>query len=163
MTSDWWKNLSDIIKKYKKAGGEPGRSTDDATRTGLLTPSVYAMICDGQKQEAELLLLFTTLVMSPAFEGEDPAAFFSHVDAIERRLAPPAAAQKVIAEAIEPLSPALRETSYAFAMRMIYADKTLHMAELELAEHLHEWMDVKPQLAKQIRDTMAIIARPPSA
>lgn len=159
--TSWFREISSVIKRYRRARGDNGslRTVTPEVRAGVLTPCVYAMICDGEKQDAELLLLFATLITSPIFDGVSSDDFFQQVAEIEGRLTGAADAEKVVLAAIEPLPDPLRETAFALAMRMIYADKTLHMAEVQISEKLQGWLKIERKTAEAVRQTMSIMAR----
>lgn len=161
--------IGKIINSYKRKR----RRTDEGpmvaarieVQRGVLTPAVFAMISDGEKQDAELLQLFMILATSPVFDGVQPEAFFELVDSIEQEIGPiqEGKGQKIIEEATKPLSQAMRQTSYAFAIRMIHSDKSIYATEEHLRRTLHSWIGIDEKTAEMIKRTMEIMANPPSA
>lgn len=147
----------------KKRDIDVAPSIQNPVQEGVLTPAVCAMLCDGQEQPTEFLQLYAMLKMSPIFEGLTEEKFCELLAVIKARLKSGVEAQKLIREATQPLSTPLKETAYAFALRMLFVDKSLHMSELHFRDNVGTWIGVQNPVAGKIRETMEIMARPSTA
>ncbi|MEL6316564.1 MAG: hypothetical protein AAFR16_02870 [Pseudomonadota bacterium] len=122
------------------------------------------MWIDGRKEDAETILLFSLLVSAPVFEGVTAESFYAMVAKIEGKLGTPVsdAAEGVVRESVKPLSVKLRETAYVYALRMIFIDRTIHVAEMKAIDDLSVWLEVGHARDK-IKEVTAIMANPPNA
>ncbi len=168
--AQWSRNMKAALDKYLKDRKGDAPISDAAvapepTQIGLLLPSIHAMVIDNRKQLPEQIQLYLMFMSSPVFDGVEPDAFVALVERLESEFVPLDPQQRLdrIKACAEILSPNLRETAYAYAVRMIWADGMVGAAERALLDKLWQTMQIGEKRAAAIREVVEILSHPAMA
>ncbi len=139
------------------AGDGPADPVVDAPRA-VLAVAVSAMVGDGEVNDAEIVQLGNICTLSPIFYGvtanEINEASKAVVDAIAYE-----GHEAVILRAAAHLSPDLRETAFAFAVRIVVADGVINDAEAAALNAIGGWLEIDVETGRRILDVMMIMQR----
>ena len=148
-----------LFSNLRKAATAPDH---EAKARAVLTPAVFVMTADGSIDDSEIAQLANSCAFSPIFApvpGERVLAMIKEIlqDFVDRTL------HVVMPEAIAALSPGLRETSLAIAMRIALADGRLDEAEKQSLVLVSKDMGVSEQVTEVMFSVVAILQRGPDA
>ena len=134
----------------------------EVTARAVITPAVFVMSVDGSVDMSEIRQLANSCAFSPIFApipGERIIEMINEIAADFLKRTP----DVVIGEAINTLSPGLRETAMAIAMRVALADGRLDDAEKYSLIMLSKDMGISENNAEVMLHVMAILQRGPGA
>ena len=129
---------------------------------GLITMPILTAAADGSIDEAEKLQILNMVAFSPVFGVVGVEATGKLIEEVLTGLKTKGA-QAVFEDAIEPLSPALRETALCFAIRAALADGVLENSEKDMLVALGQRMGLPPESFMKIFDVMCMLQRGPNA
>lgn len=142
----------DLLAKLR---GRNAESVDDVP-TAVMTPIVAAMLADGRVDEAEVLHVETICATSPIFERNSSVQnerLILHVTRMVEDRGPEAMCKL----AAQTLSPALRETAFVYALRVIFSDGYVGEVEREVVERLTDWLTIPEARAAVMIDVASVM------
>jgi len=132
------------------------------TRTAIMIPLVGAMLADGRVEEEELFEIDAICAFSPIFERNS-----SHENELliihATRLIEDHGLQKMCERAAALLSPALRETAFVYAVKVIFSDGRYGAIEQAVVADLTEWLGIPADRAATMIDIISVMRRPEGA
>lgn len=144
-----------LFSNLRKAQATPSH---EATARAVITPAVFIMGVDGSVDQSEIGQLANCCAFSPIFApipGERTIQMIKEiVDDFAARTP-----GVVIPEAINSMSPGLRETSLAIAMRIALADGRLDDAEKQTLVLLSKDMGISENATEVMFHVMTILQR----
>ena len=124
--------------------------------TAVMVPMVAAMLADSRIETDERVQIDATCATSPIFHRnsavENEALIARASDLVEAE-----GPEKACRKAAQLLSAELRETAFAFAIRVIYADGIVDDLELQIMNDLGSWLGVAPERAELLRDAVQVL------
>jgi len=144
--------------------GLRGRGTDTTldVHTAVLVPAVAAMLADGRVEEEELFQLRSICVLSPIYERNSSLENELLIVRITR-LIEDQDLQSVCERAATVLSPALRETAFSYAVKVIFSDGHVGRLEREAVGDMMSWLRIDPDRARMIIDVVSVMNHPATA
>jgi len=142
----------DLLAKLR---GRSGENVDDVP-TAVITPIVAAMLADGRVDEAEVLHVETICATSPIFERNSSVQnerLILHVTRMVEDRGPESMCRKAAAV----LSPALRETAFIYALRVIFSDGYVGDLEREVVSKLTDWLGIPEDRAAVMIDVASVM------
>ena len=124
----------------------------------IMVPMVAMMWADKHKDDAETELIHSICASSPIFlkpTHRDIDDWITEADRIIHET--PGGDEKACRRAKDALTKPLRQTAYAFAIKILFADEKVTAEEKAKAEHLAEWLDVDRPLAGEIIKVISIL------
>lgn len=146
---------------FSKLRGASAKGNDGIARH-VLTPAVSTMVADGDVDEAELAQLSNVCAFSPIYFSYDGPGIAKLVKEVIEDIKANGH-DAVIAKAAAGLSPALRETSLCFAMRLALADGKIEDGEKASLAQTAGHMEIPVDRFSQMFEVIAIMQRPPEA
>ena len=139
-----------------------GADTDLDVPTAVMVPIVGAMLADGRVEEEELFQIDAICAFSPIF---DRNSSFENELLIMRvtRLIEDYGLQQVCDNAARVLSPALRETAFVYAVKVVFSDGHVGRLERDIIEQMTRWLQVDPDRARTMIDVISVMQHPASA
>lgn len=125
-------------------------------QTAVMVPIVAAMLADGEIEDSEIGQIRSICVWSPIYARNSPDRDTEVIRRAIRRVQQDRV-EHMCRAAADLLSPALRETSFVFAVRMVFADGHVGVAEETLIERLTEWLDVDGARARGFVETVSVM------
>ena len=162
----WTELLKEIVDTFgqarikRKKRSRVGRVNPDVVRS-FVTPTVYAMIVDEERQAQEEMLLLTMLMSSPVLRDLTPDEFGILVHEVEMTF-PEVYSHTFEADMLKRLNDMpqdLRLSTYAFAVRMVFADQTQSPEEERALKDLQKWLEIGRGEADQIHKVMQSLTR----
>ncbi|MEO0939821.1 MAG: tellurite resistance TerB family protein [Pseudomonadota bacterium] len=140
-----------------------GSSAPDTTiARAVLAPAVLTMAADGSIDQSETTQLANMCMFSPIFAplgGDGVSKLIADIlTDLQKR-----GADAVITEAVQTLSPALRETSFCFAMRVAMADGVMDEGEKNALSGTASRMELPQEVFQQIITVVGMMQRPATA
>lgn len=124
--------------------------------TALMIPTVAAIMVDGEIDDGEIAQLMALCLHSPIFvdnsEQQDAEII---MDAT--RLVQMFGARTMCCRAASALTPALRETAYAFAVAIVGSDGHVAVSEESLISSLVGWLSLDRGRAHQIASIIPVL------
>lgn len=142
--------------------GGSRRSAGVETARAVLVPAALVAGADGKVVRAELIQLANLCAFSPIFADHDGNAMVKLLEGIAADFRA-RGANAVMNEAVAALSPALRETAMAFAMRVAMADGEVGEEEQQMLMAMSRHMELPDELTDTIFAVIAILQRPATA
>ncbi|MFN3858797.1 MAG: tellurite resistance TerB family protein [Caulobacter sp.] len=135
-----------------------GRGADETldTSTAVMVPMVAAMLADGDIADEELRQIRSICVWSPLYASNSSER---DTEIIRRamRLVQDLGADVICERVRATLSPALRETAFIFAVRLVFSDAHLGAAEQALIEKLVTWLGLAEDRARLLIEAVSIM------
>lgn len=124
--------------------------------TAVMVPMVAAMLADGSIDDDEVRQIRSICVWSPIYARN---SMEQDTDIIKRaiRLVEREGAEAMCKQAAGLLSPALRETAFVFAVRMVFADEQVTQSEERLIENLASWLGIDAARARGFVETISVM------
>ncbi|RYD98133.1 MAG: hypothetical protein EOP61_15890 [Sphingomonadales bacterium] len=130
--------------------------------TAVMIPMVAAMAADGNIDDDEIAQIRSICVWSPIYatnsRDQDTQIILRAL-----RLVGDHGAEAACTKAAEVLSPALRETSFCFAARIVFADEHVGLREQKFLEDLIPLLGLDAGRARQIVEVVSIMQHPLNA
>jgi len=125
-------------------------------QTAVMVPIVAAMLADGSIDNSEINQIRSICAWSPIYARnaveQDTNIILRAIRFVEQE-----GAETMTRKAAELLSPALRETSFVFAVRMVFADGHVGRSEEELVERLTDWLSIDAIRARNFVETVSVM------
>jgi len=130
--------------------------------TAVMVPIVAAILADGSVEDSEIDQVRSICAWSPIYARNTRE---QDTDIIVRaiRLVEGEGREAMCRKAAEALSPALRETAFAFAVRMVFADGHVGSAEEALIEQLVQWLSIDGARARSFVEVISTMQHNASA
>lgn len=148
-----------LFSNLRKAQSTPSH---EATARAVITPAVFVMAVDGSVDNSEVAQLGNSCSFSPIFAPIAPERTVEMIKEILQDIAA-RTPNVVIREAIDQMSPALRETSLAIAMRIALADGRLDDSEKNTLILLSQDMGISQNATEAMFAVVSILQRGPDA
>lgn len=148
-----------LFSNLRKAQATPSHET---TARAVITPAVFVMAVDGSVDNSEVAQLANSCSFSPIFApipGERTIQMINEIFQDIGKRTP----NVVIREAIAQMSPSLRETSLAIAMRVALADGRLDESEQKTLVMLSQDMGISQNATEIMFHVVGILQRGPDA
>ena len=142
----------DLLAKLR---GRSGDDMDDIP-TAVMTPIVAAMLADGRVDEAEVLHVEMVCATSPIFERNSAVQnerLILHVTRMVENRGP----ETLCRQAAVMLSPALRETAFIYALRVIFSDGYVGQSERDVVENLTSWLELPAERAALLIEAASVM------
>lgn len=147
-----------LYDKLKSRGAE---ETMDVAMA-VMAPIVAAMLADGKVEEEEVLHVETICATSPIFERNSSTQNQRLILQVTRMIED-RGPESVCKRAAAVLSPALRETAFVHAGKIVFSDGYVGELERQTIDRLTDWLELEPQRAAVIMDVVAVMQNPPDA
>lgn len=148
-----------LFSNLRKAQTAPNH---EATARAVMTPAVFVMTVDGSIDKSEIVQLGNVCSFSPIFAPVSGERLVQMIEEIINDISA-RSPNVVIREAIGAMSPGLRETSLAMAMRIALADGRLDEAEKNTLVLLSQDMGISQQATEVMFHVVGILQRGPDA
>lgn len=125
-------------------------------QTAVMVPVVAAMLADGEIDDKEVGQIRSICAWSPIYarnsQDRDTEIILSAIKRVQAD-----GAEVVCRQAADLLSPALRETAFVFAVRMVFADDHVGRSEELLIERLAGWLLLDSARARSFVETVSVM------
>ncbi|MEO1316382.1 MAG: tellurite resistance TerB family protein [Pseudomonadota bacterium] len=132
---------------------------DESIPRAVLTPTVSAIMADGDMQAEEISQLSNLCTFSPIFHSIDPARLAEIVKELIAEIMEEGGAKK-LDEAALLLDPSLRETAFCFVVRIVMADATVTEQEKAALEKIADVLALDAGTVAQIYTVVQMMQRP---
>ena len=137
--------------------GLKGKGTEALNiSTAVMVPIVAAMLADGSIDDEEVNQIRSICVWSPIYarntRDQDTDIILKAIKRVKED-----GAESMCRQAAELLSPGLRETSFVFAVRMVFSDGHVGQSEEKLIEQLAGWLSLDASRAKRFVETVSVM------
>lgn len=133
-----------------------GRESELDLPTALMIPIVGAMLADGIVEEEELFQIDAVCAYSPVFERN--TSYENELLILRTtRLIEDHGLTKMCRQAAELLSPALRETAFCYAVKVIFADGRYGEVEQAVIREVREALEIDADRAATIIDVISVM------
>ncbi len=133
-----------------------GADTSLDVSTAVMVPMIAAMLADGDIADEEIRQIRSICVWSPIYAhntGDQDTEIINRA----YRLVKDVGAEAMCTKARETLSPALRETAFIFAVRLVFSDEHLGSAERTFIERLVGWLGVTEERSRMLVEAVSIM------
>jgi tellurite resistance protein len=124
--------------------------------TAVMVPAVAAMLSDGSIEDEEVSQIRAICLLSPLFRensrDEDTDLILKAIKLVESH-----GAEDMCMRAAATLSPALRETAFAFATAMVMSDGHVGRKEEAVVDNLVQWLSLSQDRASAILSVIAVL------
>ena len=124
--------------------------------TAMMVPIVAAMLADGEIDDNEVSQIRSICAWSPIYarntRDQDTDIILRAIKMVQDD-----GSESMCRKAAELLSPALRETAFVFAVRMVFADDHVGSSEERLIEQLAEWLSLDASRARSFVETVSVM------
>jgi tellurite resistance protein len=144
----------------KLFAGLLGRGGDEALDipTAVMVPIVGAMLADGLVEEEELFQIDAVCAFSPIFDRN--ASYENELLIIRAtRLIEDHGLEKMCLRAAAILSPALRETAFVYAVKVIFSDGRYGPVEQAVIGQIRNWLQIGPDRARAFIEVISVMRR----
>lgn len=147
---------------FSKLRGGNVMSTDDAIARKILTMPLITAAADGKIEKSELMEVMNLCAQNPVFlsigaDRTHELALAILADIKARGM------NQVFEDAMDGLSPALRETAFCFSVRTAVADGRLDESEKDTLAAMSSRMGISIERFKQILDVLFMLQRSAAA
>lgn len=137
--------------------GLRGRGVDSLDlSTAVMVPVVAGMLADGLIDDDEVRQIRSICAWSPIYirntVEQDTEIINRAIRMVERE-----GAEGMCRQAADLLSPALRETAFVFAVRLVFADGHVGSSEEKLVEQLAGWLSLDAARARSFVETVSVM------
>lgn len=130
--------------------------------SGVMIPIVAGMLADGSIDDDEIRQIRSICAWSPIYArnsvDRDTEIILKAIQLVED-----IGAEAACERAREALSPALRETAFIFAVRMVFSDGHVGSKEEKVIESLAGWLALDPARARMLVEAVSIMQHPATA
>lgn len=151
----------DWMSLFSGFTGSGGQEAFD-THTAVMAPIVAAMLADGRVEQGELRQIRSICASSPIFarnsEAENEFLVSRCVQIIED-----VGLAEACSKAAAALSPALRETAFVHALRVVFSDGYVGPLEREVTEQMMDWLRIDHDRARVMTDIVSVMQHPVEA
>lgn len=123
----------------------------------VMIPMVSMMYADKSQHRTELECIQTICAESPIFQRPSRRDINAWMVEARKHIREEGGDEKACREAKLVLTKPLRETTYAFAVKVLFADEKVKDAEKDRAENMAGWLDVDRDLASDIVRVISIL------
>ncbi|WP_298747678.1 tellurite resistance TerB family protein [uncultured Brevundimonas sp.] len=127
-----------------------------------MTLIVAAMLADGRVEEEEVLQIEAICATSPIFD-RNSSSENERLITQTTRMIEDQGIEKSCRAAAAILSPALRETAFVYAAKMIFSDGYVGKAERDVIDSLIQWLEIQPDRARTLVDVVSVMQHPVNA
>ena len=124
--------------------------------TAVMVPIVAAMLADGSIDDNEVSQIRSICAWSPIYARnsveQDTSIIVRAIRMVEDE-----GSDAMCSKAAALLSPALRETAFVFAVRMVFADGHVGRSEEALVERLAGWLSLDGARAQSFVETVSVM------
>ncbi|MEM7489321.1 MAG: TerB family tellurite resistance protein [Pseudomonadota bacterium] len=153
------RTLSDGRRAATAAIDDTAAPTDQiATAKAVLVPSILAMCAGDGIGDAEVQRLIDTMAFSAVFHPVGAELAPKLIDELRDELTRPGSLERFMA-LMDPLSPALRETSICMAIRMAAAEGHLSGMEHRVLLTLSSRLGIPPEQYRKMIEVVGILQR----
>ena len=144
--------------------GLRGKGVDESIDipTAVMLPMIAAMTADGDVDDDEVRQIRSICVWSPIYarntKDQDTQIILRALNLVNDQ-----GADAMCAKAAEVLSPALRQTAFCFAARIVFSDEHVGARERELLERMVAILGIGDERARQIIEVVSIMQHTPDA
>ncbi|MBN8528057.1 MAG: TerB family tellurite resistance protein [Caulobacterales bacterium] len=141
-----------------------GKGADTAldVATAVMIPMMTAMLADGSVDDDEVRQIRSICIWSPIYARNsmerDTAIIMKAM-----RLVEDLGAQTACERSREFLTPALRETGFISAVRLVFADSHVGAKEQKTIENLVSWLGIDPERGRMMVEAVSIMQHPATA
>jgi uncharacterized tellurite resistance protein B-like protein len=147
-----------LFRGLKGAGA--AREMDIAV--AVMVPIVAAMLADGMTAPEELAEIHYICTTSPIYE-RNAQAENDHIIARATRIIEDEGLAGALQRAADILSPALRETAFVHAVRVIFSDHYVGRLEQQVIEQMTGWLKIDRDRARTMVEVVSIMQHPETA
>jgi tellurite resistance protein len=156
--------LAERLSPLRLFAGLKGRGADDRmdVATAVMIPMVAAMMADGRNEDEELSQIEGICAFSPIYDRYSPTEIGALIVRSVKQVEDSGfadACQKVG----QFLSPALRETAFVFAVRVVFSDGYVGRLEREIMERMIQWLQLDSERARTLVDVVSVMHHPATA
>jgi tellurite resistance protein len=151
-------------RKMNLFAGLKGRGAEIVldVQTAVMIPIVAAMLADGRVEEEEILQIEAICATSPIFE-RNSAAENERIIMHATRMIEDHSPRQMCERATAMLSPALCETAFVYAVKVIFSDGYVGQVERDVVESLIDWLGIDPDRARTMIDVVSVMQHPVNA
>lgn len=150
--------MKGLFAGLKGRGADP---TLDVPRA-VMIPIAAAMLADGRVEDEEIVQIEAICATSPLFDRNSPLENERMVLEATRRVED-RGMEAACKEAASLLTPALRETAFAYAVKVIFADGYVGELEQEAVQQLVDWLEIDAARARMFVEVVSVLQHPASA
>lgn len=130
--------------------------------TAVMVPIVAAMLADGLTTLEELQEIKYICSTSPIFD-RNSSTENEHIIARATRIIEDGGLAGALTRVANALSPALRETAFVHAVRVIFSDHYVGRLEQEIIEQMTGWLRIDRERARNMVEVVSIMQHPETA
>ena len=123
----------------------------------VMIPMVSMMYADNSQHRTEMECIQALCAESPIFQKPSRKDINAWMVEARKYIRDEGGDEKACKDAKGVLSKSLRETTYAFAVKVLFADEKVKQAEKDRAESMASWLDVDRDLASDIVRVISIL------
>ncbi len=123
----------------------------------VMVPMVSMMMADEHQHDAELECIYTICTASPIFLNPSRRHISGWMGDAQKFIRDEGGDEKACRAAKNALSVPLRETAFAFAVKVLFADEKVKPAERSRAEQLATWLDIESEVGNKIISVISIL------
>ena len=124
--------------------------------TAVMIPIVAAMLADGRVEPEELLQIESVCASSPIYE-RNSSAENDYIISRAGKLIQDHGLDGACQRACQCLSPALRETAFVHAVRVIFSDGYVGQLEREVIDKMISWLEMDRERARMMVDVVSVM------
>jgi len=152
----------DVAKNFFNGLRGKGAGVDIDVATAVMIPLVAAMLADGYVLEEELLQIHSICTTSPIFERNSQAEN-EYLISYATKIIEDEGMANACALSARVLTPALRETAFVQAARVIYSDGYVARLEQEVLDQMTDWLGIDHERAHMMVEVVSIMQHPATA
>jgi len=139
-----------------------GAETSLDVQTAVMIPIVAAMLADGRVEEEEVLQIETICATSPIFDRNSIAENERLIVSVTRMIQDQGI-EKACRSAAAMLTPALKETAFIYAVRMIFSDGYIGELEREVIDSLLSVLEIAEERGRILIEVVSVMQHPVTA
>lgn len=135
---------------------QPESTTNLAIETALMIPTVSAILADGAIEDQEIAQVMALCLQNPIFSDNSDEED-AEIIMLATRLVQEEGDETMCKSAAAVLSPALRETAFAFAVAIVSSDGHIDQSEEALINRLVDWLSIDSIRAQNIVSVIPVL------
>ena len=139
-----------------------GADTTLDVGTAVMIPMVAGMLADGSIDNDEVRQIRSICVWSPIY-AQNTVDRDTEIINKSIRMVQDMGAETACSNARDFLSPALRETAFISAVRLVFSDGRVGHKEQKTVENLVNWLGLDPVRARMLIEAVSIMQHPANA